>query len=43
MAAGIKGAELVVLETANHMPLPGNAAYPDYLATLLGFLAADDG
>lgn len=41
MAGGIAGAELVVLETANHMPLPGNAVYPDYLATLLGFLAAD--
>lgn len=39
LAAGIAGAELVVLETANHIPIPGNAVWEDYMATLTGFLA----
>lgn len=38
LAAGIAGAELVVLETANHIPLPGNAVWDSYMDTLLGFL-----
>jgi DNA-binding winged helix-turn-helix (wHTH) protein/alpha-beta hydrolase superfamily lysophospholipase len=39
MAAGIAGAELVVLEGANHMPLPGTAVFQPYLDALLPFLA----
>nr|WP_254899258.1 alpha/beta fold hydrolase [Thalassococcus arenae] len=39
LAAGIPKAELVVLDTANHVPLPGNAVWADYLDILLDFLA----
>jgi DNA-binding winged helix-turn-helix (wHTH) protein/pimeloyl-ACP methyl ester carboxylesterase len=39
LAAGIRGAELAVLETANHVPLPGSPVWEDYLETVLGFLA----
>jgi len=39
MAAGITNAELVVLETANHWPMPGNTVWEDYLETVLAFLA----
>ncbi|MCE8537499.1 alpha/beta fold hydrolase [Ruegeria pomeroyi] len=38
LAAGIPGAELMVLETANHIPIPGNAVWDEYQSTLLGFL-----
>ncbi len=38
LAAGIPDASLVVLETANHIPLPGNAAYETYIDTLQEFL-----
>lgn len=38
MAAGIENAELVVLETANHWPMPGNVVWDDYLATVMEFL-----
>ncbi|MCE8508580.1 alpha/beta fold hydrolase [Ruegeria pomeroyi] len=38
LAAGIPGAELMVLETANHIPIPGNAVWGEYQSTLLGFL-----
>jgi pimeloyl-ACP methyl ester carboxylesterase len=38
LAAGIAGAELVILETANHWPLPGNAVWDRYLSTVLEFL-----
>ncbi len=38
LAAGIPGAELVVLETANHTPLYGNACWDSYNRTLAEFL-----
>lgn len=37
-AARIPGAELMVLETANHIPIPGNAVWDEYQLALLGFL-----
>ena len=39
LASGIADAQLVVLDTANHCPMPGNAAYPAYRAALTEFLA----
>jgi pimeloyl-ACP methyl ester carboxylesterase len=39
LAAGIPDAELVILETANHWPLPGNAVWESYLSTVLEFLS----
>ena len=39
LARGIPGAELVVLECRNHIPMPGNAAYPEYLAAMTAFFA----
>ena len=39
LVTGIRGAELVVLETANHFPLPGGPAWETYMDTLLDFLA----
>ncbi|MCV2888133.1 alpha/beta hydrolase [Ruegeria aquimaris] len=41
LAAGIAGAEMVVLEGANHVPWQGNAAYDTYLETLTRFLATE--
>ncbi len=38
LAAGIPGAELVVLETANHVPLPGSPCWESYNRTLAEFL-----
>jgi DNA-binding winged helix-turn-helix (wHTH) protein/alpha-beta hydrolase superfamily lysophospholipase len=38
LAAGIPGAELVVLETANHVPLHGSACWESYNRTLAEFL-----
>lgn len=38
LAAGIPGAELVVLETANHMPLHGSPCWESYNSTLAEFL-----
>ncbi|MBS0123182.1 alpha/beta fold hydrolase [Thetidibacter halocola] len=38
LAMGIPGAELAILETANHVPLPGNPVWEDFLALLLDFL-----
>lgn len=38
LAAGIPGAELVVLETANHVPLYGSACWDTYNQTLAEFL-----
>lgn len=38
LAAGIPGAELVVLETANHVPLHGSPCWESYNATLAEFL-----
>ena len=38
LAAGIPGAELVVLETANHVPLHGSACWEAYNRTLAEFL-----
>lgn len=39
MAAGIENAELVVLETANNLPLPENPVWERYIETLLDFFA----
>ncbi|WP_425038714.1 alpha/beta fold hydrolase [Primorskyibacter sp. S187A] len=39
LAAGIAGAELVVLETANHVPLHGSPCWEGYNRTLAEFLA----
>ncbi|MCV2868684.1 alpha/beta hydrolase [Defluviimonas sp. WL0002] len=41
MAAAIPDAELVVLETANHLPLPGNPAWDVFLATFHDFMGAE--
>ncbi|MEJ6389547.1 alpha/beta fold hydrolase [Gymnodinialimonas ulvae] len=38
LAAGIPGAELVVLETANHIPLHGSPCWESYNRTLAEFL-----
>ncbi len=38
LAAGIPGAELVVLETANHVPLHGSPCWESYNRTLAEFL-----
>lgn len=38
LAAGISGAELVVLETANHVPLHGSPCWESYNRTLAEFL-----
>lgn len=38
LAAGIPKAELVLLDTANHIPLPGNAVWDQYMETLTNFL-----
>ncbi|WP_283053766.1 alpha/beta fold hydrolase [Thetidibacter halocola] len=38
LAAGIPDAELVILKTANHVPMPGNAVWPGYIDALLAFL-----
>ena len=42
LAAGIPKASLVILETANQIPLPGNDAYGVYIQTLQSFLEAED-
>ncbi len=41
LAAGIPDAELVVLETANHFPLPGHPTWDTYLTALLDFLGPE--
>jgi len=38
LAAGIPNSELVILETANHIPLPGNAVWEEFMDTLVEFL-----
>lgn len=38
MASGIKKAELLVLESANHLPLPGHPSWEIYLRATLDFL-----
>lgn len=38
LAEGIPDASLVILETANHIPLPGNAVWDDYMRALTDFL-----
>ncbi len=40
LAAGIPNASLVILETANQIPLPGNPAYEIYMQSLIEFLGA---
>ena len=42
LAMGIPGAELAVLETANHVPLPGHATFDPFLEILLDFLDDPD-
>ncbi|NVO54595.1 winged helix-turn-helix domain-containing protein [Rhodobacteraceae bacterium B1Z28] len=42
LAAGIPDASLAILETANHIPLPGNDVYDTYIGTLQEFLGAVD-
>ena len=42
LAFGIAGAELVVLESGNHMPLPGTGVYQAYLDVFLSFLGEPD-
>lgn len=39
LVAGIPDAELVILETANHVPYPGNVVWEPFIDTLIGFLA----
>lgn len=38
LAAGIPNAELVLLDTANHIPLPKNAVWDEFIETLVDFL-----
>lgn len=38
LAAGLPDCDLIVLDTANTSPLPGNAIWQDYMQTLLAFL-----
>lgn len=38
LAAGIPQAELVLLDTANHVPLPGNSVWEEFIETLVSFL-----
>lgn len=40
LAAGIPDAELIALETANLMPMPGNAAFEPFVGTLTRFLSS---
>ncbi|WP_343080060.1 winged helix-turn-helix domain-containing protein [Ostreiculturibacter nitratireducens] len=40
LAAGIPNAELLVLETANHLPLPGKPAWDVFLAAFRDFMDA---
>ncbi len=42
LAAGIPDASLVILETANQIPLPGNAAYATYIRAIEDFLTAKE-
>ena len=42
LAAGIPDAELVVMETANHLPLPGTASWDSFVDTFLPFLGRPD-
>ncbi|WP_171178420.1 winged helix-turn-helix domain-containing protein [Ruegeria sp. HKCCD8929] len=42
LAAGIPDASLVILETANHIPLPGNDVYDTYIETLQEFLGGGE-
>ena len=39
LAAGIPGAELLVLESRNHIPLPQDPAFDELLAATRSFLA----
>lgn len=39
LTAGLPDAELVVLDTANHVPLPGQPIWDSYLQSLTGFLS----
>jgi len=39
LASGIPDSELLVLESANHCPLPGNPHYDRYMTSVLAFLA----
>ncbi len=41
LAAGIPNAALVILETGNQIPLPGNDAYDTYIQTLQSFLETE--
>ncbi|MEO1107670.1 MAG: winged helix-turn-helix domain-containing protein [Pseudomonadota bacterium] len=41
LASGIPDASLVILETANQIPLPGNKAYAAYINAIDDFLNAD--
>ena len=38
LAAGIPNAELVLLDTANHNPLPANSVWDEFIETLVNFL-----
>ena len=39
LAAGIRDAELITLETANHLPLPDTPVWDRFMETLIAFLA----
>ena len=42
LAAGITNSELVVLNSANHVPMPGSADWQAFLKVTLGFLQDRD-
>ena len=39
LARGIKNAELLVLESANNIPIPGHPTFPTYVDAILAFLS----
>jgi DNA-binding winged helix-turn-helix (wHTH) protein/predicted esterase len=39
LAAGLADAELLVLDTANHLPVPGHPTWQEFLSAFLSFLA----
>ena len=41
LAAGLPNAELIVYDTANHVPLPGHPTWARFLPDLLEFLSHD--
>lgn len=43
LAAGIAASELLVLDSANHVPMPGSPDWAGFLEATIGFLNAPGG